>query len=1358
MAPRRKKGGARAGKKEGFRVGDLVLAKVKGFAAWPAKISRPEDWKRLPDPKKYFVRFFGTSEIGFVAPSNIKIFTIDLKTELTGRPRIKHSKDFARAVEEICQAFEELQSKISEEDRKQPEAIGSPSEGRSPGLKDETPVLKDEAQDKSIETSVKNKVKDAGTSLKSESSASSEEGGAEGANRMDSPSHKDEERDDVVEEKTVQIRRRRKKVSAGDPIKTSAQTKVKDAGTSLKSESSTFSEEGGSKGANLMDSSPVKDEKRGSVAEVKIVRIRRRKKKESAGDLIETSVQTKVKDAGTSLKSESSICSEEVVFKGANLMDSSSVKDEKRDDQVEQKIVQIRRRKRKVSAGDTIETFVETKMKDPGTSLKFESSTSSEEGGSKDAKVMDSSSIKKADDQIEEKAVQIRQRKRKMSAGDNIETSVDTKMKDAGTSLKSESTASSEEGGTKGAKLVDALSVIDEKRDDLIEEMAVQIRQRNKKASAGEPKLQARKRKRNASAEAQTSKIRGSKTTEAHQSKDVSVPTKTDDDEETIKDVPGLSKKSPCSRRRLLRIEDDENDEESLKTPVHVKDEVREMEAASNGPLLAKAMSISESQGASPLQNLPRTEEKKADGRADKQELLKLSASRDLKTKNLDMTAENKLKTAAKASTKTPDTAPKRSNVASTSLLVRQKPKPSLPVNEKQREKLPPKDAPVTKGFDPLHDHPNISVAFKSKFSDSPTSMKDLIAVAQAKRKESHTLGVFHDNFTGSSVSFHAVVRERSPSPLVVSSAVPPVTDAHSDIREVYRPVSPPDNIEPNNSPLTSNAKQPETDGDDAEAATAREAFEAMVESLCRTKDSIGRATHQAIECAKFNLANEVVNFLIRRMETEVSFRRRVDLFFLMDSITQCSHSRKGIAGASYIASVQASLSRLLSAAAPPGAGACENRHQCLKVLKLWLERKIFPESVIRPIIDGIEVPIDDSSSGLYLRRRARTERSIDDPIREMDGMLVDEYGSNVAFQLPGLLSIHDSDDNEDDLPHELCDDGKDESGVDPISPLHEQNVLSYTPSKRQHCLLEDVDGELEMEELEEKNKLIAVAAVPPSNSPPPLPSCPPPSPPPPPPSSPPPLPPPLPLPPQPSFVPPLPPDPPPVANHASAHLPYSSTAHQDHFRPANGHNPPFMMPGVGPNQLPPSNVRPCDYAHHSNMQYQPAGQPVAMGNMAMPYPPPPHIVQQPPPHHPNLIPQPPPSLSNFPYQARPVSQHHAQGHNGPYFLPPHPTSQTPPGKPPIQHVAEGQWPAYPGNAGSDGQHGSWAPGWRPGASPAALFVQDGRFNPNLERPPHGFQPPVGPGGSIPVPPGHGGPQIFSYRPDGPPLNCWRPS
>ncbi|PHT60286.1 hypothetical protein CQW23_02649 [Capsicum baccatum] len=43
------------------------------------------------------------------------------------------------------------------------------------------------------------------------------------------------------------------------------------------------------------------------------------------------------------------------------------------------------------------------------------------------------------------------------------------------------------------------------------------------------------------------------------------------------------------------------------------------------------------------------------------------------------------------------------------------------------------------------------------------------------------------------------------------------------------------------------------------EASVARDAFEGMIETLSRTKESIGRATRLAIDCAKYGIANEVI-------------------------------------------------------------------------------------------------------------------------------------------------------------------------------------------------------------------------------------------------------------------------------------------------------------------------------------------------------------------------------------------------------------------------------------------------------------------------------------------------------------------
>lgn len=48
--------------------------------------------------------------------------------------------------------------------------------------------------------------------------------------------------------------------------------------------------------------------------------------------------------------------------------------------------------------------------------------------------------------------------------------------------------------------------------------------------------------------------------------------------------------------------------------------------------------------------------------------------------------------------------------------------------------------------------------------------------------------------------------------------------------------------------------------------------------------------------------------------------------------------------------------------------------------------------------MNDIEAPNDHTTSGISLRRPSRAERSIDDPIREMDGILVDEYGRYLIY------------------------------------------------------------------------------------------------------------------------------------------------------------------------------------------------------------------------------------------------------------------------------------------------------------------------------------------------------------------------
>ncbi|XP_068662450.1 protein HUA2-LIKE 3-like [Aristolochia californica] len=288
------------------------------------------------------------------------------------------------------------------------------------------------------------------------------------------------------------------------------------------------------------------------------------------------------------------------------------------------------------------------------------------------------------------------------------------------------------------------------------------------------------------------------------------------------------------------------------------------------------------------------------------------------------------------------------------------------------------------------------------------------------------------------------------------------------------------------------------------EANAVLKSFEDVVGTLTRTKESIGRATCLALDCAKYGLASEVVELLLQNLEGESSLYRRVDLFFLVDSITQCSRGQRGIVGDKYLSAVQTVLPRLLSAAAPPGNSARENRRQCLKVLRLWLERKTFPEVVVRHHIRELDSYSEAPYSSNYPRRSSRTERAINDPLREMEGMLVDEYGSNRSFQLPGFIMPHMLEDEDEE-----CD--TDEIFFEALTPERDIRVADDEPrnsptvnAEKHRHILEDVDGELEMEDvappcdMEIDSGYHSVAFIPPMPeeippSPPPLPASPPP-------------------------------------------------------------------------------------------------------------------------------------------------------------------------------------------------------------------------------------------------------------------------
>ncbi|KAI3835744.1 hypothetical protein MKW92_033207 [Papaver armeniacum] len=370
----------------------------------------------------------------------------------------------------------------------------------------------------------------------------------------------------------------------------------------------------------------------------------------------------------------------------------------------------------------------------------------------------------------------------------------------------------------------------------------------------------------------------------------------------------------------------------------------------------------------------------------------------------------------------------------------------------------------------------------------SETTMRGLIAAAQAKRQLPHATSLSDDSLDDIAVSDTTVSASTNHRIGYLEKATPHISstlDNHNNHllqKGSESPEVPPHCKKPSHvfemdkegkmEPVVSNG-QSLNKWNASETSLARKSFEGFLGTLSRTKDSIGKATRLAIDCVKCGIVGEVVEILARSLENESSLPRRVDLFFLVDSITQCSRGQKGIClagdiGDAFLSAIQAALPRLLASAAPPGTGsvARENRRQCLKVLKLWLERKTLPESVIRhhmQELDSADAPFIGSSS----RRPSRTERSLDDPVREMEGMLVDEYGSNANFQLAGILMP---------LMLEAEEEGSDsdEKSFEAVTPEYEQPEFlgereatpTSIPTVKHHHILEDVDGELEMEDV----------------------------------------------------------------------------------------------------------------------------------------------------------------------------------------------------------------------------------------------------------------------------------------------------
>ena len=71
-----------------FKSGDLVFAKVKGYPAWPARVTNPADEKGL----KYHVFFYGTYETAVVPKDGIWIYSQATKDKY-GKQKRKGKKN-----------------------------------------------------------------------------------------------------------------------------------------------------------------------------------------------------------------------------------------------------------------------------------------------------------------------------------------------------------------------------------------------------------------------------------------------------------------------------------------------------------------------------------------------------------------------------------------------------------------------------------------------------------------------------------------------------------------------------------------------------------------------------------------------------------------------------------------------------------------------------------------------------------------------------------------------------------------------------------------------------------------------------------------------------------------------------------------------------------------------------------------------------------------------------------------------------------------------------------------------------------------------------------------------------------------
>ncbi|KAJ3693919.1 hypothetical protein LUZ60_009399 [Juncus effusus] len=1234
MAPGRRRGEEMSKLK--LRMGDLVLAKVKGHPAWPAKISNPAKWKMEPDPRKYFVEFFGTNEIAFVAQADIQLFTQEVKDKLISRLHGKTVKFFSQAVEQICKVFDETKSNTNnsspaiyhrkralDDDEKRHSAFESSS-----GLKEQTVANFEERKEKVLKETTSNlskKEKDLSNGkpdmeMKSEFDEHKRKG-KDLKNRMNTPKEREktpkkEEEMDNEEEKSldqneVQVvlalrasaNRKRTRDSTEKGASSSMQACKK---SMVESKSNDFSDKG-SKG----------------VSKASIIEIKRKELAEKSKEALkESAKETKTRD----------------LYEKSKEALKESVKETKTRDLSEKSKEALKERTKEPKSRDLSEKSKEALKESAKEPKNRDLSEKSKEALKKSAKEPETRDLsEKSPYTVGTKPRGLSEKSPVTKNGDPLEifckvnreaSEIPMVIKNTDLFEKSPEGKNVKSAAEKGKKL-------SEKKP----KASLEMEEANLKKNGAFIKKH---------------RLENSEETQPI----VKKPKIADQETKNAQASDNSEKKKGVMMKRI-----DEGDEkEGKKTPIH-----------------SKAPPKSENQK-KPV--FSPTNVKAQERRVEKSELNKKNVSG-----------------------------------------VQPRAISSIPVKSTlERPKVNTK--PALEKDNSLSERSAVS---KDDKSDS-SSMKHLIAMAQARRKEAHSHGpLIPTNNPVITPTPIPIPTNNSPVPPPSQNGNPHTSPLSTEIQQARLTGSGSDR---SNNKLTGSAspnpvnRTSSTLSCGTEAAVARDALEGMIETLSRTKESIGRATRLAIECAKYGIASEIVGMLVRKLEGEANVHRRIDLFFLVDSITQCSHSQKGIAGSSYIPLVQSALPQIVAAVASQGESARENRRQCLKVLRLWMERKILPEGLLKKCMDEIELPKEEKNPEFLLRRPSRAERSVDDPIREMDGPLfVDEYGSNASFKFEGLfpschLNTEDSDEEEDE---------EEEPTLPTLpttpNPNANPNPISNSPSPS----LEPTT--IAQRQVENKNKS-TTSPIPPSDEPAPLPVLPPEypllPPPPPLPEMPPPPPPPLPE----SPPPPLPESPPPP--------------------------PPPLPESPPPPPPPPEN-------------------PDSSAQAAFSYFPPPTL-SQPASYISSYSQQTDPNPTNMQFQPSVVPYYHQGPYSSqtqpapkPYILQPNTMSyinQTGTQFP----LPDKQWRVNSNSLSMEGQNSNstaaaWVRGQGTVSGSVAPVRQEGYLRGNVE--PH---PPLNPSGyrhishhiniasgaRAPIP-GHGLPKIVNGQPDASSYNRWRP-